>query len=318
MDPQPPINLPMHDEPPVPTAPQSMPAAVPVVPTPVQTMPSAPTSSADDMFSGVEKAEPAPPLPTPAPAPAASRPMASTAPTPVTPPLTGSLPGMMEEAHHPPVLHYVLIALAVVVVLGLIAGGVWFFAIRRPARQVMEALPAATTSSTDLSNGSNVVLPPVDEPAVSDLSNQPDLIPSKPVVTPPDGTSVPPPTSIDPNARPASSSSDGASPMASSTIDMSATDAGFGTTASAVTPPTADQDSDGLSDSRETELGTNPAVADTDGDGLSDGDEVLRYHTNPLNPDTDGDGFPDGVEVQKGYNPLGAGKCAQPSCVVAS
>lgn len=209
-------------------------------------------------------------------------------------------------------LHYVLIALAVIVVLGLIAGGVWFFAIRRPARQVMEALPAVTTSSTDLSNNPSVVLPPADEPALTDLSNQPDLIPCKPVVAPPAGTSVPPPTSIDPNAPPAA---------ASPSTDQPVTDASSPSNSvpsSTVSPPAADQDRDGLSDARELELGTNPAVADTDGDGLSDGDEVLRYHTNPLNPDTDGDGFPDGVEVQKGYNPLGAGKCAQPSCVVAN
>ncbi len=68
-----------------------------------------------------------------------------------------------------------------------------------------------------------------------------------------------------------------------------------------------DSDGDGLSDSREAQLGTDPNNADTDGDGLSDSDEVNIHGTDPLNPDTDGDGLTDGFEVQAasfGYNPL--------------
>lgn len=53
---------------------------------------------------------------------------------------------------------------------------------------------------------------------------------------------------------------------------------------------------------------TNPLKADTDEDSLSDGDEALIWRTNPLNSDTDGDGYLDGEEVRNGYSPLGAGK----------
>jgi cytoskeletal protein RodZ len=217
----------------------------------------------------------------------------------------------LSEAEHPPILHYLLIALAVVVVLGLIAGGVWFFAIRRPAQQVMETLPtvpALTSSTDDLSNPVAATAPaPSDEPISSGNSfTEPEVIPSKPVVTPPVGTNVPPPTSIDPNTAP---------PMIAATNTAQAM-IDPGAVVAPITPPTDDQDKDGLSDAREVELGTDAMKADTDGDGLSDGDEVLKYRTNPLVPDTDGDTFPDGVEVQKGYNPLGAGKCANPACTL--
>ena len=59
-----------------------------------------------------------------------------------------------------------------------------------------------------------------------------------------------------------------------------------------------DSDGDGLSDSKEIEIGTDPYNADTDGDNLTDGEEVLEYKTDPLNPDTDGDGLSDGLEVK--------------------
>ncbi len=66
-----------------------------------------------------------------------------------------------------------------------------------------------------------------------------------------------------------------------------------------------DSDGDGLSDVRESELGTDPYDPDTDKDQLSDGDEVLREGTDPLNPDTDYDGLQDGPEVhQHQTNPL--------------
>lgn len=58
-----------------------------------------------------------------------------------------------------------------------------------------------------------------------------------------------------------------------------------------------DSDGDGLSDVRESELGTDPYDPDTDQDQLSDGDEVLTALTDPLNPDTDYDGLQDGAEV---------------------
>jgi hypothetical protein len=69
-----------------------------------------------------------------------------------------------------------------------------------------------------------------------------------------------------------------------------------------------DTDKDGLTDSREEELGLSAFNADTDNDDLSDGDEVLIWKTDPLNPDTDGDKYLDGEEVHNGYSPLGPGK----------
>lgn len=311
MDLQPPSNLPLGPTepassgamPPVPPpAPSVAPPVPPPVAPPIQSMP-ANTPVADDMFSGVDRTPAAP----------SSVPPATPAPTRVLP----SLP----ESTHPPVLHYVLIALAIVVVLGVIAGAVWFFAIRRPTRQVMETLPAVPEMVSSTADA--VAIPdspaPVDEPLDTGFaSGEPELIPPKPVVTPPDGANVPPPTSIDPTAVPplmTAPDAQGLNTISTSTAtgsSQSSTDTGM--TVESTTPPTADQDGDSLSDARETELGTNYAVADTDGDGLNDGDEVVKYRTNPLVPDTDGDTFPDGVEVQKGYNPLGPGKCANPAC----
>ncbi|MFO0704761.1 MAG: hypothetical protein U0517_02165 [Candidatus Andersenbacteria bacterium] len=66
-----------------------------------------------------------------------------------------------------------------------------------------------------------------------------------------------------------------------------------------------DSDQDGLSDARETELGSDPNQADTDHDGLTDQQEVDTYTTVPTIVDTDGDGYSDGVEVLGGYNPKG-------------
>jgi hypothetical protein len=56
---------------------------------------------------------------------------------------------------------------------------------------------------------------------------------------------------------------------------------------------------------------------DSDGDGLTDQDEIQKYHTDPQKADTDSDTYPDGEEIKKGYNPLGPGKCAQPSCILS-
>ena len=66
----------------------------------------------------------------------------------------------------------------------------------------------------------------------------------------------------------------------------------------------ADDDSDGLLNETEIQLGTNPLLSDTDGDGLNDYAELFAYGTNPLKTDTDGDGIPDGWEVLYGLNPL--------------
>ncbi len=77
-----------------------------------------------------------------------------------------------------------------------------------------------------------------------------------------------------------------------------------------VTPPSdeVDRDKDGLTDQKESELGTSPTNKDTDADGLFDKEEVLTYKTDPLDPDTDGDTYQDGAEVKGGYNPNGEGK----------
>lgn len=69
-----------------------------------------------------------------------------------------------------------------------------------------------------------------------------------------------------------------------------------------------DSDNDGLLDGAEvnTHL-TNPKAADSDGDGLSDGAEVNVRLTNPLLADSDNDGLSDGAEVNThGTNPLDA------------
>ena len=65
-----------------------------------------------------------------------------------------------------------------------------------------------------------------------------------------------------------------------------------------------DTDGDGLSDRRETDLGTDPNDADTDDDGIIDGQEPrLDQDTdgdgliNALDPDSDNDGLFDGTEV---------------------
>ncbi|MBK9249722.1 MAG: OmpA family protein [Ignavibacteria bacterium] len=63
----------------------------------------------------------------------------------------------------------------------------------------------------------------------------------------------------------------------------------------------SDYDNDGLTNSREREIGTDPNNPDTDGDGLKDGEEVFTYHTDPLKPDTDSDNLTDYDEVFK-YN----------------
>lgn len=84
--------------------------------------------------------------------------------------------------------------------------------------------------------------------------------------------------------------------------------------------PDPDADGDGLSDSRELEIGTNAMSADSDGDGLCDGatdvagvcvggedldgdGSVDPGESDPNKPDTDCDGLPDGVERELGTQP---------------
>lgn len=89
-------------------------------------------------------------------------------------------------------------------------------------------------------------------------------------------------------------------------------------------PMTADTDSDGLLDGRETgtgtwvsasDTGTNPLKPDTDGDGLLDGQEnntgtyvnATNPGTNPNLADTDGDTYGDYLEISRSSNPVNAG-----------
>lgn len=94
-----------------------------------------------------------------------------------------------------------------------------------------------------------------------------------------------------------------------------------------------DNDQDGLSDSKEKELGTNPYLADSDSDGFNDqieinnsfdpnkaesdklidqdndgliGEDEEKYGTDPANSDTDYDGYSDGEEIANGFDPLAA------------
>ncbi len=60
-----------------------------------------------------------------------------------------------------------------------------------------------------------------------------------------------------------------------------------------------DEDSDGLTNGEEFNLGSNPTLADTDGDGLSDGDEFNQHGSDPTLRDTDGDGLEDEEEVNE-------------------
>jgi hypothetical protein len=64
-----------------------------------------------------------------------------------------------------------------------------------------------------------------------------------------------------------------------------------------------DEDTDGLTNAQEAELGTDPANPDTDGDGLFDGPE-LAAGTDPTLYDTDGDGYGDNQEVASDTDPL--------------
>ena len=67
-----------------------------------------------------------------------------------------------------------------------------------------------------------------------------------------------------------------------------------------------DSDSDGLSNSLETALGTDPNDSDTDDDGVTDFDELIDG-TDPLLDDTDGDGQTDGYEIAHSTDPLDPG-----------
>ena len=93
------------------------------------------------------------------------------------------------------------------------------------------------------------------------------------------------------------------------TVELAEVDTSTGPLARSAQPArilaaAGDLDDDGLTNLRETEVGTELDTADTDGDGLADGPEVNTHETDPLTADTDGDGLADGVEVNDlGSNP---------------
>lgn len=74
-----------------------------------------------------------------------------------------------------------------------------------------------------------------------------------------------------------------------------------------------DNDSDGLTDDEERNIGTNPLISDTDSDGLTDYAEMRIYYSNPLVLDTDNDGFKDGQEVINGFDPNKSGGARLPT-----
>ena len=65
-----------------------------------------------------------------------------------------------------------------------------------------------------------------------------------------------------------------------------------------------DIDEDGLSNSKELQIGSDPRNADSDGDGLDDGHEAEKTKTSPVTIDTDGDGITDYEETELGLDPL--------------
>ncbi len=213
---------------------------------------------------------------------------------PVRPMALGELPQRTSSSAP----KYILLFAGVVIVLGGLGFLFWEFAIRRPAAeraanvpQLVPAVAQPTIPPTSPSVPAPVVPDPVptvvpDPTLPSQGSNDvPAPLPT-PVVTPPPGTTIPFPEQVSPLPQ---------QPASASVVDT---------------------DEDGLSDSRELELGTDPRNRDTDADELSDGDEVLKYGTNPLDRDTDKDSFLDGKEVQNGYNPRGSDKCAKSDCSV--
>lgn len=62
--------------------------------------------------------------------------------------------------------------------------------------------------------------------------------------------------------------------------------------------PRGDDDSDGLTNSQEMNLGTDPTDPDSDGDRLWDGEEIGMFGTVPTVADSDGDGMSDGADPQ--------------------
>jgi hypothetical protein len=307
MDQQAPHNLPFEPEdslaPPVPPpTPPASPAAIPKVDLPPPTVPPASTPPAPSRFLSNEPS--ASMMSRPAGGPKQPEDMFAGLEA-NTPNRLASrvLPNDPLVGGHASYGKYILLICSLVAGLGIVGAGLWYFAIHRPAQQAeQEAIvtPVIPSPTTPLSEP--VVTSPPDliptltpTPAPEEMPPSAAVIPPEttiqPVVTtPPPGTNIPPPTDVTtpPPAAPAPTS----------------TTAAF-----------TDTDSDGLSDTREQELGTDPRNPDSDADNLTDGDEVLKYGTNPLKMDTDSDTYADGLEVKGGFDPRGNGKCAKSDCV---
>lgn len=304
-----PSNLPFdpHDEgslaPPVPMAEPILPPARPVAPpppmppsAPVPPMPlMAPTAPVvpPSVLRDVHETGTIAPNPSSAPraiedvfagieTPPVQAPAAPRAEPPLPPPVSGG--------HHTGLL---LVVLGFVLVAG--AGGATWWYFFRPVATPPVVQDVARPAELP------ILPPPAQEPTIftndggGDTGIQVVPLP-EPVTTPPAGTSIPlPGAPVIPTAPDPSTSTTSAAAPSDPVVQF-------------------DTDGDGLTDSREQELGTNPARFDTDGDTLGDGQEVMTYGTNPLNADTDTDGFPDGVEIQNGFNPRGTGRCSTPDC----
>ena len=278
---------------------------------PPNNLPFAPDEMSDEALESLATPEPTSPTPTPVrplpesmntPAPMAtprveiqSMPLKaqepedmfsdSTPPTPVQ--RTPVMPSMAPIAPHtgPSMAKVALLSLAIIVLLGGAAYGVYTLMNGMGTNEDPSVVPTPTTTTQAPPTQAPVVVPIAPEPTPTATDMGVTLPP--PVTVPPPDVNIPLPSTSTPVVVP--------SPSTTSPIDS---------------------DNDGLTDQQEIELGLEPMNPDSDGDGLSDGDENKIYGTNPLNADTDKDGYSDGDEVKNGYNPRGDGKCTTPSCEV--
>ena len=224
----------------LPVEPAPKPAPAPVVP-PVPVAPPLPPASAsptpntgampktgkepEDIFSGIQAMTPKPTV--------SGAPMSASAP-----------------AHSMKAIIFSLFG--VVLVLGAIGGGVWYFFFR-----VTDPTPIEITDQT-------AQTPIIEKPPV--------MIQEAPVTQPPAGTNIPAPgTATGSDIVPIT--------IPSSTTPETATLAPTEAPKAVVATAGIDSDVDGLTDVEESLYGTNPDVKDTDGDGYSDGSEVIGLYS---------------------------------------